>query len=79
MIPAVIVILYLALASLLLPVVGSVLLWVVGALNTVLSFVAARLPFASIEGLHPSVLQTAMIYVMIISVYLIVVRYDKSV
>ena len=78
-IPAVIVILDLALASLLLPVVGSVLLWVVGALNTVLSFVAARLPFASIEGLHPSVLQTAMIYVMIISVYLIVVRYDKSV
>lgn len=78
-IPAATAILCLALASLLLPVAGSVLLWVVGSLNTVLSFIATALPLASIEGLHPSALQTAMVYVILISVYLIVLKYDESV
>ena len=76
-VPAVTLILCLALASLLLPVVSTALVSIVGWLNVFLSFVANRLPCASIEGLHPSALQTAMVYVIIISVYLIIIRYDK--
>ncbi|MBQ8711834.1 MAG: ComEC/Rec2 family competence protein [Prevotella sp.] len=79
-IPVTTVILYLALAALLLPVLSGLLLMVVGGLNTVLTFIATHLPHASIEGLHPSVLQTVMVYVVIVSVYLIVIRiirYDE--
>ena len=77
-IPATIVILYLALASLLLPAVGGWLLWVVGSLNVVLTFMSSRLPLASIEGLHPSAVQTAMVYVIIVSLYFIIlIRYGK--
>ena len=75
-IPTTTLILCLALAALLLPAVGSALLWTVGALNTVLTFIAVSLPCASIDGLHPSVLQTAMAYVIIVSVYFILIRYD---
>lgn len=75
-IPTTTLILCLALAALLLPAVGSALLWTVGALNTVLTFIAVSLPCASIDGLHPSVLQTAMAYVIIVSVYFILTRYD---
>lgn len=79
-IPATIVILYLALASLLLPAVGGWLLWVVGSLNVVLTFMSSRLPLASIEGLHPSAVQTAMVYVIIVSLYFIIlIRYGKRV
>ena len=76
-IPATTLILCLVLASLLLPVMGSALLWAVGSLNAVLAFMAVSLPCASIEGLHPSVLQTAMVYVIIVSVYFILIRYDE--
>jgi len=75
-IPTTTLILCLALSALLLPAVGSALLWTVGALNTVLTFIAVSLPCASIDGLHPSVLQTAMAYVIIVSVYFILIRYD---
>ena len=78
-IPAATLILYLALVALLLPVAGTLLLWVVGWLNRALTFIAVSLPCASIEGLHPSAVQTAMVYVVLVCVYLIVVRYDKSV
>jgi len=78
-IPATTAILYLAIGALLLPLVGTVLLHVVGWLNGVLTLMATRLPLASIEGLHPSALQTAMVYVIIMCSYLIVLRYDKSV
>jgi competence protein ComEC len=76
-IPLTTAILYLALAALLLPVAGIALLTVVGWLNSALTFIAGRLPCPSIEGLHPSVLQTAMVYVIIVSLFLIVKRYDK--
>jgi competence protein ComEC len=76
-IPAVIAILWLALASLLLSFVWPLLIWLVTVLNSTLSFIADHMPGASIEGLHPSALQTAMIYVIILSVYLIVLRYDQ--
>lgn len=75
-IPTTTLILCLALAALLLPAVGSALLCTVGALNAVLTFIAVSLPCASIDGLHPSVLQTAMAYVIIVSVYFILTRYD---
>lgn len=75
-IPATTLILYLALAALLLPALGTVLLWAVGALNSILSLMAG-LPLASIGGLHPSALQTVMIYVIIVSTYFILIKYDK--
>ena len=78
-IPAATLILYLALVALLLPLTGTLLLWVVGWLNRALTFIAVSLPCASIEGLHPSAVQTAMVYVVLVCVYLIVVRYDKFV
>ena len=77
-IPMTTVILYLALTALLLPMTGIALLTVVGWLNNALTFIAGRLPYPSIEGLHPSVLQTAMVYVIIVSLFLIVIRYDKQ-
>lgn len=77
-IPTTTVILYLALTALLLPMTGIALLTVVGWLNNALTFIAGRLPYPSIEGLHPSVLQTAMVYVIIVSLFLIVIRYDKQ-
>ena len=78
-IPAATVILSLALLVLLLPVAGILLFKAVGWLNAVLSFIALRLPCASIEGLHPSALQTVLVYVIIVSTYLIIIKYDKSV
>ena len=78
-IPAATLILYLALTALLLPLAGTLLLWVIGWLNRALTFIAVSLPCASIEGLHPSAVQTAMVYVVLVCIYLIVVRYDKSV
>ena len=77
-IPSATLILCLAPVALLLPVAGTVLFRVVGWLNAVLSFIAERLPCASIEGLRPSVLQTVLVYVIIVSTYLILIRYDKS-
>ena len=76
-IPLTTAILYLALAALLLPMTGIALLTVVGWLNNALTFIAGRLPYPSIEGLHPSVLQTTMVYVIIISTYFIIKIYDK--
>ena len=78
-IPATTAILWLAIGALLLPALGSVLLQVVGWLNAALSFVATRLPCPSIEGLHPSALQTAMVYVIITATLIIIVRYDKHI
>ena len=78
-IPAATVILWLALLTLLVPALGGVLLQVVGWLNTALSFIAMRLPCPSIEGLHPSALQTAMVYTIIGAVFLIFIRYDKHI
>ena len=78
-VPATTVILYLALASLLIPVVGVLLVQIVGWLNNCLSLMATHLPYASIEGLHPSALQTTLVYVIIISIYMIIVIYDKRI
>ena len=76
-IPAATVIIWLVPVALLLPVAGVLLLKCVSWLNAALTLIAQRLPGASIDGLRPSVLQTLLVYVVIVSLFLIVVRYDK--
>jgi len=79
-IPMATLILWIAPVSLLLPVVGTtVLMRVVGWLNSILTFMSASLPCASIEGLHPSALQTALVYVIMVSTYCILRIYDKRI
>lgn len=75
-VPAAMIILYLALLSVFWPLMIVALVHVVGWLNSSLSYIAS-LPYASIEGLHPSALHTAMVYVIIVSLLLILIRYDK--
>ena len=66
-IPAATLILWLSPVVLLFPSLAYLLLYIVKCLNTVLEQIAAW-PGASIEALHPSVLQTAMIYVVILCI-----------
>ena len=75
-IPAATVILYLALLMMFWPLMMVPLVHVVGWLNSSLSLIS-RLPFASIEGLRPSALQTASVYVIITCIYLMIVIYVK--
>lgn len=67
-IPAAIAILYLALATLLLPPIGAVLAVVVGTLNATLLMIAS-LPGSTIEDLHPSVMLTVSLYGVIFASY----------
>ena len=67
-IPAATIILYLSLATLLIPSIGVLLASIVGLLNTTLLYIAT-LPGATIEGLHPSIMLTASIYGIIFSAY----------
>ena len=76
-IPAVTLILYLALVTLLLPVTAVLLVKVVGWLNTILQLIATNLPYANIEGLQPTVLQTLAVYVILISSCLILTLLAK--
>jgi len=63
--------------TLLLPSLGGILLWLAGLLNSVLEAIS-QLPLASISGLHPSVLQVAMIYVLIGLAYILLTRYTPA-
>ena len=67
-IPAATLILYLSLATLLIPSIGVVLASIVGLLNTTLLYIAT-IPGATIEGLHPSVMLTISIYGVIFAAY----------
>ena len=69
-IPLTTLILYGALLVLVIPAWGSILLWIVGMMNRALGRISA-LPLASIDDLHPSVLQVAMLYVLIAILYLL--------
>ena len=74
-IPAVTVILY---GSLLFFIsswtaIGMGVLWIVTMLNRVLEW-TARLPMASIDGLHPSAFQVVLIYVVFAALYLFLVK-----
>lgn len=75
-VPAALLILYGSLLSLLLPPASAALLGVVRVLNGSLRCIAA-LPGASIEGLHPSVLQVALMYVFIGILAAIVLFFTK--
>ena len=67
-VPMAMLIIYASLVTLMVPVAGGVLLWLVGALNTILGWVA-DMPMASIGDLHPSMLQVALMYVVVGAVY----------
>ena len=66
-IPAATLILWLSPVVLVFPSLAYLLLYIVKCLNTVLGQIAVW-PGASIEALHPSVLQTVMIYVVILCI-----------
>lgn len=67
-IPAATLILYLSLATLLIPAIGVLLASIVGLLNTTLLYIAT-IPGATIENLHPSIMLTASIYGIIFAAY----------
>ncbi len=70
-IPAAMLILYLSIVVLTIPSLAYLLLYIASTLNSALKWIA-HLPGSSIEGLHPSVLQTVMIYVIIIALYCLI-------
>ena len=72
-VPAAALILWLSLVVLVVPSLAFLLVRVVDMLNVVLTRIAS-IPGASIEGLHPSVIQVAMMYVIIGSVWLLLFR-----
>ena len=72
-VPAATLILYLSLLVLLIPSFAYLLIYIVEALNRLLTGIAT-LPGASIEGLHPSLLQVWMMYVIIGAVYCLLIR-----
>ena len=72
-VPAATLILYLSLVVLLIPSLAYLLIYIVDALNRLLTWIAT-LPGVSIEGLHPTLLQVSMVYVIIIAVYLLLRR-----
>ena len=67
-IPAATLILYLSLATLLIPSIGALLASIVGWLNTTLLYIAT-IPGATIEDLHPSIMLTISIYGVIFATY----------
>ena len=72
-IPAAMLILYLSLVVLLMPSLAYILFNIVVALNSLLLKMAS-IPGASIDNLHPTKIQTTMIYVIIVAVYLLAVK-----
>ncbi len=76
-VPFATLIVFAAMAALLLPVLSVVVLWLAGVLNSVLGIIASW-PLASIEGLHPSLLQVAMMYVLIGVLWLLSATYSPA-
>ena len=72
-IPAAMLILYLSLVTLLVPSLAYILFYIVAVLNSILTKMA-MIPGASIDDLHPTKIQTTMIYVIIVAVYLLAVK-----
>ena len=76
-IPGVTLILYLSMIVFVMPSLAYLLLYIVGRLNYVLTLIAA-IPGASIDGLHPTILQTTMTYVVIVACYLLAFRLSQK-
>ena len=72
-VPAATLILYLSLLVLLIPSLAYLLVYIVDVLNQLLLWIT-MLPGASIEGLHPTLLQVWMTYVIIGAVYGLLIR-----
>ena len=72
-IPAAMIILWLSIVVLVFPSLAYILLYIVELLNVALSRIAA-IPGASIDGLHPSVLQVVFVYILIFCSYLLIER-----
>ena len=72
-VPAATLILYLSLIVLLVPSFTYILLYVVGILHSVLRYIAS-VPGSSMGPLHPTLLQVMMVYVIVASLYLLIVR-----
>ena len=72
-IPAAMLILYLSLVVILMPSFAHILYNIVAMLNGLLAKIAV-IPGASIDNLHPTKIQTTMIYLIIVAVYLLAVR-----
>lgn len=66
--PAATIILYGALLIVLFPMFSSVSLWIVDILNKALGWIS-QMPCASIDGLHPTVLQICLLYIVFFCVY----------
>ena len=75
-IPAAMLILYLSLVVLLLPSFSYILFNIVAALNNLLAKMAS-IPGACIDNLHPTKTQTTMIYLIIVAVYLLAVKFTN--
>ena len=69
-IPAATLILWLSPIVFIFPSLAYLLLYIVSALNTLLTTIAS-IPGASIDGLHPTKLQATMTYVVIVACYLL--------
>ena len=75
-IPGVTLILYLSMAVFVMPSLAYLLLYIVSILNTLLTAIAS-IPRASIDGLHPTKLQTTMTYVVIVACYLLAFWFSR--
>ena len=75
-IPAAILILWLSPVVFLFPSLAYLLLYIVAALNTLLTTIAS-IPGASIDGLHPTKLQATMTYVVIVACYLLAFWFSR--
>ena len=75
-IPAATLILWLSPLVFLFPSLAYILLYIVSVLNTLLTTIAS-IPGASIDGLHPTKLQTTMTYVVIVACYLLAFRFSR--
>ncbi|MBO6033710.1 MAG: ComEC/Rec2 family competence protein [Prevotella sp.] len=73
-IPAAMLILYLSLLVFIVPSLSYILFEIVTALNGLLAKMAS-IPGASIDDLHPTKIQTTMIYLIIVAVYLLAVKF----
>ena len=72
-VPAAMMILWLSMVALLFPPLAYILLYLLQFLNAAL-YKITTLPGASIDGLHPSVLQVVLVYVLILCSYLLIER-----
>jgi competence protein ComEC len=76
-VPLATLLLYAAVLTLIIPQLGFMLMWIASLLNAVTNRMA-NLPMASITGLHPSPLQVALLYVAIVTLWLLLLLYTPN-